>query len=104
MPCSPNSTPPTQPTSRGHRRDVGHCRVNASAIPAHWSAVDRGPLTDDERHAEIVQLSDELDSARRFVARTKAVLSAAEADVAMIEAALRRRLAQPANQPTRRSR
>lgn len=26
--------------------------MNASAIPAHWSAVDRGPLTDDERHAD----------------------------------------------------
>ena len=103
MPCSPNSTPPTQPTSRGTAVTLA---IAAERFRHPRTLVGRGPwtLTDDERHAEIVQLSDELDSARRFVARTKAVLSAAEADVAMIEAAIRQRLAQPANQPTRRSR
>lgn len=72
-----------------------------AATPAHWSAVDRGPRTDAERHAEIVRLNDELDVARAW--RTK-MLAAIDADIEVLEAAIRQRLAQPANQPTRRSR
>jgi hypothetical protein len=72
-----------------------------AATPAHWSAVDRGPRTDAERHAEIVRLNDELDVARAW--RSK-MLAAIDADIEVLEAAIRQRLAQPANQPTRRSR
>lgn len=72
-----------------------------AATPAHWSAVDRGPRTDAERHAEIVRLNDELDVARAW--RTK-MLAAIDADIEVLEAAIRQRLAQPANQPTRRTR
>lgn len=83
------------------RRDLSTgCRVMA-ATPAHWSAVDRGPRTDAERHAEIVRLNDELDVARAW--RTK-MLAAIDADIEVLEAAIRQRLAQPANQPTRRTR
>lgn len=44
-----------------------------AATPAHWSAVDRGPRTDAERHAEIVRLNDELDVAQAQGLKTKTV-------------------------------
>lgn len=70
-------------------------------IPAHWSDVDPGPLTDDERHARVVRLSDELVRCREWRDRLTA---AADHDVALLERALRRELARPSSNPTRKAR
>lgn len=68
-------------------------------LPAHWSQVDPGPLTDDERHARVTRLHDELTRAREWRDR---LVAAADHDVALLEQSLRRELSRPASNPTRK--
>lgn len=69
-------------------------------LPRHWSDIDPGPLTDDQKHQRVIRLAAELDTAKAFRAR---LVAAADDDIAHLEAAITRTLAMPATAPTRRT-
>lgn len=68
------------------------------AIPDHWSQVDPGPLTDDERHQRVVRLHAEVESAKAWRDR---VTAESKQWVALLERQLRAELNRPATNPTK---
>lgn len=65
----------------------------------HWSDIDPGPLTDDEKHRRIVRLKDELDREVEWLTK---VTADSRQTTALLERAIARTLALPAANPERK--
>lgn len=65
----------------------------------HWSDVDPGPLTDDEKHRRVVRLHAELEAEAVWLAK---VTADSRQTSALLERAIARTLALPAANPERK--
>lgn len=70
----------------------------------HWSDVDPGPLTDNEKHRRIVRLNDELERERANRDEwLRRVAANSDPVIERIERAIARTLALPAANPEKAS-